>query len=198
MGIYLHLTDIWQYFAQCEILQEQIVSFVSSIFLRRLLHPGVYHNSVLRTTLQDYNKHWTNSEFQSLTVDGLKKEILSLIEHEVLFAFIIVIYFILSFISHPKFSSLSFPFFSRRKLVHWSTVFLLGCPWKSKYINLLLEKFLYALFPLLVQEQCTIWFACWLLNWCCWSNQKRFIILVPLFGGYWAAYLWYAWEPWFS
>lgn len=63
-------------------MKEQIVSFVSSIFLRRLLHPGVYHNSVLRTTLQDYNKHWTNSEFQSLTVDGLKKEILSLIEHE--------------------------------------------------------------------------------------------------------------------
>lgn len=60
--------------------------FVSSIFLRRLLHPGVYHNKVLRSTFLDYSKHWTDNEFQSLTVDGLKKEILSLVEHEVFFA----------------------------------------------------------------------------------------------------------------
>lgn len=64
-------------------LQDQVSSFVSSIFLRRLLLPGVQQNTVLRTTLQDYNKHFTDSEFSSLTVDGLKKEILSLIEHEV-------------------------------------------------------------------------------------------------------------------
>ncbi|PPS10292.1 hypothetical protein GOBAR_AA10330 [Gossypium barbadense] len=61
---------------------DQIVPFVSSIFLRRILHPGVYHNKVLRSTFLDYSKHWTDNEFQSLTVDGLKKEILSLGEHE--------------------------------------------------------------------------------------------------------------------
>lgn len=59
--------------------------FISSIFLRRLLHPAVHHNSVLRATLLDYNRHLTDSEFQSLTVDGLRKEIVSLIEHEVYF-----------------------------------------------------------------------------------------------------------------
>ncbi|KAG4176901.1 hypothetical protein ERO13_A11G274000v2 [Gossypium hirsutum] len=62
--------------------KDQIVPFVSSIFLRRILHPGVYHNKVLRSTFLDYSKHWTDNEFQSLTVDGLKKEILSLVEHE--------------------------------------------------------------------------------------------------------------------
>ncbi|XP_062108027.1 nuclear pore complex protein NUP160 [Humulus lupulus] len=60
----------------------QILSVVSSIFLRRLLHPGVYHNIALRATFLDYNRHWTDSDFQSLTADGLKKEILSLIEDE--------------------------------------------------------------------------------------------------------------------
>lgn len=65
------------------------MSFVSSIFFRRLLHPGVHHNIVLRATLLDYNRRWTDSEFQNLTVDGLKKEIISLIEHEVSVAFII-------------------------------------------------------------------------------------------------------------
>lgn len=62
--------------------KDQVVSFVSSIFFRRLLHPGVHHNIVLRATLLDYNRRWTDSEFQNLTVDGLKKEIISLIEHE--------------------------------------------------------------------------------------------------------------------
>ncbi|KAH9684265.1 nuclear pore complex protein NUP160 [Citrus sinensis] len=62
--------------------KDHVVSFVSSIFFRRLLHPGVHHNIVLRATLLDYNRHWTDSEFQNLTVDGLKKEIISLIEHE--------------------------------------------------------------------------------------------------------------------
>ncbi|OMO76186.1 Suppressor of auxin resistance [Corchorus capsularis] len=62
--------------------KDHIVPFVSSIFLRRLLHPGVFHNIVLRATFLDYSKHWTDNEFQSLTVDGLKKEILSLVEHE--------------------------------------------------------------------------------------------------------------------
>ncbi|XVF26426.1 hypothetical protein REPUB_Repub14bG0015700 [Reevesia pubescens] len=62
--------------------KDHIVPFVSSLFLRRLLHPGVYHNIVLRATFLDYSKHWTDNEFQSLTVDGLKTEILSLVENE--------------------------------------------------------------------------------------------------------------------
>ncbi|GMY33051.1 nuclear pore complex protein NUP160 isoform X1 [Fagus crenata] len=62
--------------------KDHIVPFVSSIFLRRLLCPGIHHNISLRATLLDYNRHWTDLEFQSLTADGLKKEILSLIEHE--------------------------------------------------------------------------------------------------------------------
>lgn len=65
------------------ILQDEIAPFVSSIFLRRLLFPGVHHAMVLRKTLQEYNKHFTDSEFDSFTVDGLKNEILSLVEHQV-------------------------------------------------------------------------------------------------------------------
>lgn len=56
---------------------------VSSIFLRRLLLPGVHHKIALRSTLLDYNRHWSDSDFQSFTADMLKKEILSVIEHEV-------------------------------------------------------------------------------------------------------------------
>ncbi|MCD9560935.1 hypothetical protein HAX54_019798 [Datura stramonium] len=63
--------------------KDQISPFVSSVFLRRLLLPGVYHRNVLRVTLRDFSKHFTDSEFDSLTVDGLKNEILSVIEHEV-------------------------------------------------------------------------------------------------------------------
>ena len=64
-------------------LQDDILPFVSSIFLRRLLLPGVHHNAALLATLAEYNRHLGESELQTLTVDGLKKEILSLIEHEV-------------------------------------------------------------------------------------------------------------------
>ncbi|KAL5542946.1 hypothetical protein UlMin_010656 [Ulmus minor] len=62
--------------------KDHVLRVLSSIFLRRLLHPGVYHNVALRATFLDYNRHWTDSDFQSLTADGLKKEILSLIEDE--------------------------------------------------------------------------------------------------------------------
>lgn len=62
--------------------KEQIAPHVSSIFLRMLFLPGIYHNSVLRATLQDHNKHLTDSEFHSLTADAMKKEIVSVIEHE--------------------------------------------------------------------------------------------------------------------
>ncbi|KAM3290886.1 nuclear pore complex protein isoform X2 [Capsicum chacoense] len=63
--------------------KDQISPFVSSVYLRRLLLPGVYHRNVLRVTLRDFSKHFTDSEFDSLTVDGLKNEILSVIQHEV-------------------------------------------------------------------------------------------------------------------
>jgi hypothetical protein len=85
-----------QCFLLCKLLQDHTVSFVSSIFLRRLLCPGVHHNISLRATLLDYNRHWTDSEYQSLTADRLKKEILSLIESEVLFALILWFLIILS------------------------------------------------------------------------------------------------------
>ncbi|KAJ9550716.1 hypothetical protein OSB04_014761 [Centaurea solstitialis] len=62
--------------------KEQIAPHLSSIFLRMLFLPGIYHNSVLRATLQNHNKHLTDSEFHSLTADGMKKEIVSVIEHE--------------------------------------------------------------------------------------------------------------------
>jgi nuclear pore complex protein Nup160 len=62
--------------------KDEIAPIISSIFLRRLLLPGVHNNPVLRATLQDYNKHLSDSEFYSLSVDGLKTEILSLIEQE--------------------------------------------------------------------------------------------------------------------
>jgi len=45
--------------------------------------PGVHHNAALHATLAEYNRHLGESELQTLTADGLKKEILSLIEHEV-------------------------------------------------------------------------------------------------------------------
>jgi nuclear pore complex protein Nup160 len=64
-------------------LQDDILPFVSSIFLRRLMLPGVHHNAALHATLAEYNRHLGESDLQALTADGLKKEILSLIEHEV-------------------------------------------------------------------------------------------------------------------
>ncbi|CDY68777.1 BnaCnng60460D, partial [Brassica napus] len=63
--------------------KDQIMGFISSIFVRRLLCPGIYHNVALRLTLRDHNKHWTDSEFQSLSLDELKSEILLLVEQEV-------------------------------------------------------------------------------------------------------------------
>nr|XP_043632456.1 nuclear pore complex protein NUP160-like [Erigeron canadensis] len=62
--------------------KEKIVSHVSSIFSRLLFLPDIYHSSVIRATLHDHNKHFTDSEFNSLTADGLEKEIISVIEHE--------------------------------------------------------------------------------------------------------------------
>ncbi|KAG5228130.1 nuclear pore complex protein [Salix suchowensis] len=73
---------LWTTYSIYSSMKENIVPFVSSIFIRRLLLPGVHHNGVLRSTLLDYQRHWTDMEFQSLTVDGLKKEVCSVIENQ--------------------------------------------------------------------------------------------------------------------
>ncbi|EMS53650.1 hypothetical protein TRIUR3_25313 [Triticum urartu] len=63
-------------------MKEHSFSFISSMFLRRLLQPGVNHCSALRETLLEYKRFLSDSEFQSLTTSGLRKEILSIIEQE--------------------------------------------------------------------------------------------------------------------
>ncbi|PIN25902.1 Nuclear pore complex, Nup160 component [Handroanthus impetiginosus] len=79
-----HSSDdlLWLAYSAFSSAKEDIAPFVSSVFLRSLLFPGVHCNAILRQTLGDYNKHFTDSEFGSLTVDGLKSEIMSLIEHQ--------------------------------------------------------------------------------------------------------------------
>lgn len=79
-----HSSDdlLWLAYAAFSSSKDEIAPFVSSIFLRRLLFPGVHHALVLRKTLQEYNKHFTDSEFDSFTVDGLKNEVLSLVERQ--------------------------------------------------------------------------------------------------------------------
>lgn len=62
--------------------KEHSFSFISSMFLRRLLQPGVNHWCALRETLLEYKRFLSDSEFQSLTTSGLGKEILSIIEQE--------------------------------------------------------------------------------------------------------------------
>ncbi|KAL9318881.1 hypothetical protein ACSQ67_015398 [Phaseolus vulgaris] len=63
--------------------KDDILPFVSCVFLRRLLLPGVHQNATLYATLVEYSRHLGESELQTLTADGIKKEILSVIEHEV-------------------------------------------------------------------------------------------------------------------
>ncbi|KAH9627148.1 hypothetical protein KSS87_018388 [Heliosperma pusillum] len=77
------LDDLYQ--STCSIFSSskaQIIGFLSSILLRRLLRSGVYSGGVLRLTFQDYDKQWSDNEFKALTVDELKREILLLIEHQ--------------------------------------------------------------------------------------------------------------------
>ncbi|KAK1326210.1 hypothetical protein QJS10_CPA01g00465 [Acorus calamus] len=71
---------IWMDSSMFSSVKDQVVLSLSMIFLRRLLQPGVYQTDALRETILDYDKHLTDSEFQSLTVAGLKKELLSIIE----------------------------------------------------------------------------------------------------------------------
>ncbi|XP_073150700.1 nuclear pore complex protein NUP160 isoform X2 [Henckelia pumila] len=62
--------------------KEEVVPFVSSVFLRGLLFPGVHYNAALKQTFADHSKHFTDSEFGSFTTNGIKNEILSLIGHQ--------------------------------------------------------------------------------------------------------------------
>ncbi|XP_068656473.1 nuclear pore complex protein NUP160 isoform X2 [Aristolochia californica] len=79
-----HASDdlLWASSSVFSSIKDQIVPFISSIFLRRLLHPGVCQRAALRATLQDHSKHLTDSEFQSLSITALKREIFSVIENE--------------------------------------------------------------------------------------------------------------------
>ncbi|QCE06004.1 nuclear pore complex protein NUP160 [Vigna unguiculata] len=63
--------------------KDDILPFVSCVFLRRLLLSGVHHNATLYATIVEYSRHLGESELHTLTADGIKKEILSIIEHEV-------------------------------------------------------------------------------------------------------------------
>lgn len=74
-----------------EILQEQVPYIISSIFLGRLLQPGVHQSTALRATILDHRKHVTEHEFLSLNVAGLKKELFSIIESEVKKCFILAL-----------------------------------------------------------------------------------------------------------
>ncbi|KAL3729190.1 hypothetical protein ACJRO7_026308 [Eucalyptus globulus] len=73
---------LWITCSLSPLMKDNAVPLLSSIFLDRLLHPGIFNDSVLRATMMDYNKCLTDSELESLTIDGLKKEILLLVEYE--------------------------------------------------------------------------------------------------------------------
>ncbi|PKA58130.1 hypothetical protein AXF42_Ash019834 [Apostasia shenzhenica] len=63
-------------------MKDQGANFISSIFLRRLLQPGVYHSAALRAILLDRKKYLSDIEFQSLSVAGVKKEISKVVHGE--------------------------------------------------------------------------------------------------------------------
>ncbi|KAG4996199.1 hypothetical protein JHK82_027013 [Glycine max] len=78
LDVKLTLDKIWI------LKDDELVSHTFSTNIdERLLLPGVHHNATLYATLLEYSRHLGESELQTLTADGLKKEILSLIEHEV-------------------------------------------------------------------------------------------------------------------
>lgn len=64
-------------------MQDQIPYVISSVFLRRILQPGISLSSALSATIMDQKKYMTDYEVQSLSISGLKKELLSIIESEV-------------------------------------------------------------------------------------------------------------------
>ncbi|XP_078175498.1 SUPPRESSOR OF AUXIN RESISTANCE1 [Carex rostrata] len=73
---------IWTSDALLSFLKDDALNFLSSIFLRRLIQPGVYQSLALRETFLDYKKFLSESQFQSLSLAGIKKEIVGIIERE--------------------------------------------------------------------------------------------------------------------
>ncbi|KAL6888651.1 hypothetical protein ACP4OV_009677 [Aristida adscensionis] len=74
---------VWTADSMFSSLKDQAFNFISSMFLRRLLQPGMNHYYALRETLLEHKRFLSDSEFQLLTANGLRKEILSIIEQEV-------------------------------------------------------------------------------------------------------------------
>ncbi|XP_078447817.1 SUPPRESSOR OF AUXIN RESISTANCE1 isoform X2 [Wolffia australiana] len=62
--------------------QDQAPYILSSIFLSRLLQPGVHQSNALRATILDYRKNLTDHAFQTLSVSDLRKELFSIIDSE--------------------------------------------------------------------------------------------------------------------
>ncbi|KAL1554859.1 nuclear pore complex protein NUP160-like isoform X1 [Salvia divinorum] len=79
-----HSSDdlLWLAYSAFSSTKEEITPFLSSVFFHALFFPGVHCNAVIRQTLGDYHKHYTDSEFGSFTVEGLRSEILLLIEYQ--------------------------------------------------------------------------------------------------------------------
>ncbi|KAK9145964.1 hypothetical protein Sjap_005867 [Stephania japonica] len=73
---------VWTNQALFSSIKGQVVPFVSSIFLRRLFQPGILQNIPLISTIKGYNKQCADTDFQSLTLHGLREEIFSLMECE--------------------------------------------------------------------------------------------------------------------
>ncbi|URE35061.1 Nucleoporin Nup120/160 [Musa troglodytarum] len=73
---------IWTDHSIFSSVKVQAAYLVSSLYLRRLLQPGVYLTTALRATLLEHKKYISDYEFRSLTMDGLKKEIFAIIEGE--------------------------------------------------------------------------------------------------------------------
>ncbi|XP_057863623.2 nuclear pore complex protein NUP160 isoform X2 [Cryptomeria japonica] len=62
--------------------KNEVPPSVSAIFLRRLMQSGVGQRRPLQEVMETRKKHLSDSDFRSLTVDGLRKEILTVIECE--------------------------------------------------------------------------------------------------------------------
>ena len=65
------------------IWQNEISPSVSALFLRRLLQPGIHQRISLQEVLETRQRHLSDTEFRSLTVEGLRKEILTVIDSDV-------------------------------------------------------------------------------------------------------------------
>ncbi|XP_020582574.1 nuclear pore complex protein NUP160 [Phalaenopsis equestris] len=61
---------------------KEVVQFVSSIFLQRLLQPGICHNAALRAMLLDQRKYLSDFEFQSFSSADLRKEVFTVVNAE--------------------------------------------------------------------------------------------------------------------